>query len=75
MDFDAFEKEQDGKEQKPAASKKTASDCCSRPAGRAADGLLDAFEDWEEYMQFGMGGRPGRDHFGFHLPYRDRNDA
>jgi hypothetical protein len=35
---------------------------------------IDQFEDWEDYMDYGMGG-PRRDHFGFRLPHRTANDV
>lgn len=64
MDFDEFEKQQETK-----AARSTTAGFYGRHStdhatehhqfhGTGSGGILDQFEEWEDYMQFGGAGRP-----------------
>lgn len=73
MDFEEFEA-LEGKP-KVTESKKT---CCGPlqdpPAASFIDGVFEAYDDWEDWMAYGGTASPRRDHYGFRLPYRTRNE-
>lgn len=86
MDLDTFEKEQEARIAKKGEESTSTALVRRYGSGQAgsADGTAQSIlSSWEEeaqreydaYMFMGAGGgRRERDHFGFHLPHRKRNE-